>query len=89
MLKLIRMIPTLFVFLSLSAVASLAQTSTSRITGRVIDSKDAVVAGATVTVMNEATGVSQTQTTTDTGLYAFGSLPVGSYTGTVEQSGFK
>ncbi len=89
MLKLIRMIPTLFVFLSLSAVASLAQTSTSRITGRVIDSKDAVVAGATVTVMNEATGVSQTQTTTDTGLYAFGSLPVGSYTVTVEQSGFK
>src|SRR5215213_8918167 len=66
-----------------------AQTSTSRITGRVVDAKQASVPGATVTITNEATGVSQTQTTTDAGVYAFEALPVGEYTVAVEQSGFK
>src|SRR5262245_45160553 len=66
-----------------------AQTSTSRIVGRVSDAKQATVAGATVTVTNESTGVSQTQTTTEAGVYAFDSLPVGNYSITVEQSGFK
>src|SRR5262249_44153371 len=65
------------------------QTGTSRITGRVFDSKLAAVAGANVTVTNEATGVPQTQTTTDAGVFAFDSLPVGDYTVTVEQTSFK
>jgi hypothetical protein len=73
-------------FVPLNAVA---QTSTSRITGRVADSKQASIAGANVTITNEATGVSQTQTTTEAGLYAFEALPVGDYTVTVEQNGFK
>jgi hypothetical protein len=66
-----------------------AQTSTSRITGRVLDAKQASVPGASVTITNEATGVSQTQTTTEAGVYAFEALPVGDYTVTVEQNGFK
>src|SRR5690349_17716723 len=66
-----------------------AQTSTSRINGRVVDAKQASIAGANVTITNEATGVSQTQTTTDSGIYAFEALPVGDYTVTVEQNGFK
>src|SRR5262249_18925537 len=49
----------------------------------------AVVPGATVTAKNEATGVTYTQTTTDSGLYSFSSLPVGNYTITVEKQGFK
>lgn len=65
------------------------QTGTSRITGRVYDSKQAAVAGASVTITNEATGVSQTQTTTDAGVFAFDSLPVGDYSISVEQTGFK
>src|SRR6188474_1466280 len=85
------------IFLFIAAIAlvittsadALAQTSTSRILGRVVDAKQASVAGATVTVINEATGVSQTQTTTDSGVFAFDSLPVGAYTVAVEQSGFK
>lgn len=67
----------------------IAQTSTSRILGRVVDGKQASIAGASVTVTHEATGVTQTQTTTDSGVFAFDSLPVGTYTVTVEQSGFK
>ena len=66
-----------------------AQTSTSRITGRVVDAKQASVPGATVTITNEATGVSHTQTTTDAGLYAFEALPVGDYSVAVELTGFK
>src|SRR5688572_11437777 len=68
---------------------SVAQTGTSRITGRVVDSKEASVPGANVTVINEATGVSQTQTTTEAGVFAFDSLPVGNYTVVVELAGFK
>lgn len=89
MLKATRPISLLFVLFALTTVSVLAQTSTSSITGRVVDSKDAILPGATVTVTNEATGLSQTQTTTESGVYAFASLPVGTYTVTVEQAGFK
>jgi hypothetical protein len=71
------------------AVCVWAQTSTSRISGTVTDSTGAVVAGAKVTAKHEATGVAYTQNTTEAGLYSFPSLPVGSYTITVEQAGFK
>src|SRR5262245_37307344 len=71
------------------AVCVWAQTSTSRISGTVTDSTGAVVAGAKVTAKHEATGVTYTQNTTEAGLCSFPSLPVGSYTITVEQAGFK
>ncbi len=79
----------LFVVVALFAVSATAQTSTSRITGRVLDAKQASIPGASVTITNEATNVSQTQTTTEAGVYAFEALPVGDYTVTVEQAGFK
>jgi hypothetical protein len=71
------------------ATTAFAQTGTSNITGSVTDSTGAVVPGATVTAKNEATGVTSTQTTTDSGVYAFSALPVGNYTITVEKQGFK
>lgn len=89
MLKFTRPISLLFVLFALTTASVSAQTGTSSITGRVVDSKDAILPGATVTVTNEATGLSQAQTTTDSGAYTFASLPVGSYTVTVEQTGFK
>src|SRR6266536_4064452 len=66
-----------------------AQTGTSNISGTVRDTTGAVVPGATVSAKNEATGVTSTQTTTDSGVYAFSSLPVGNYTITIEKQGFK
>ncbi|HEV2826651.1 MAG TPA: TonB-dependent receptor [Pyrinomonadaceae bacterium] len=66
-----------------------AQTGTSNISGSVTDQQGAAVPGATVTAINEATGVKSTQTTTESGVYAFSSLPVGNYTITVEKAGFK
>ena len=75
--------------LLVSCLISFAQTGTSNITGTIRDSNGAAVPGATVTAKNEATGVTSTQTTTDSGLYSFSSLPVGNYTITVEKQGFK
>ncbi|MGI8836451.1 MAG: carboxypeptidase-like regulatory domain-containing protein [Pyrinomonadaceae bacterium] len=77
MLNCTRSILVLFVLLASSAPVALAQTGTSRISGRVVDTKEASVPGASVTVTNEATGLSQTQTTNECGVYAFASLPVG------------
>src|SRR5438105_6082109 len=77
------------ILIALGLTAAIAQTGTSNITGSVRDVNGAVVPGATVTAKNEATGVTSTQTTTDSGLYAFSSLPVGKYTITVEKQGFK
>jgi len=77
------------ILLTIAATFAVAQTGTSRITGRVVDAKQASIAGASVTITNEATRVTQTQTTTEAGVYSFDSLPVGNYTITVEQSGFK
>ncbi|MGI8742616.1 MAG: carboxypeptidase regulatory-like domain-containing protein [Bryobacteraceae bacterium] len=79
---------TVLLFLCACCLA-LAQVSTSEITGTVHDSTGAVVPGANVTATNEATGVTYRQTTTNTGLYAFPAMPVGSYTITADITGFK
>src|SRR5947199_5619269 len=83
-----RSVIRLTIFL-LTAALAIAQTATSRITGTVSDVSGALVPGATVTARNEATGVTYTQTTTEAGLYAFPSVPVGTYTVSVALQGFK
>src|SRR5947209_6829228 len=75
--------------LLLAAAFALAQTSTSEISGTVRDNTGAVVPGASVTLTNEETGLTYKQRTTDSGLYSFPALSVGSYTVTVEAQGFK
>ncbi len=72
-----------------AGTASWAQTGTSRATGQVLDPTGAVVAGASVTLTNEATGIDYKTTTTDAGTYLFDALPPGTYTVRVEFSGFK
>jgi hypothetical protein len=79
----------LLVLLVFSAAAGFGQTSTSRITGTVTDPSGAVVPAASVTAINEATGITYTQVTTEGGLYSFPSLPIGLYTIKVELTGFK
>ena len=89
MLKPANLIGSLLVLLVICVSAALGQTGTSGISGTVRDVNGAVVPNATVTAKSEATNVSQNQNTTDSGLFAFTSLPVGNYTITVEKSGFK
>jgi hypothetical protein len=65
------------------------QGTTSRVTGTVQDANGGAVVGATVTLTNEATAVSFTTETSDSGVYAFDLVQVGNYSLTVEKQGFK
>lgn len=65
------------------------QTGTSSLHGKVLDSSRAVIAGARVTVANEAQAISRDTTTSSTGEFEFLALPPGTYVLTVEKSGFK
>lgn len=62
---------------------------TASISGTVTDPSGAVVAGASVTATNVETGVDTTLTTNTQGFYSFQSLPLGNYTISVQQTGFK
>jgi hypothetical protein len=70
------------------AAAAFAQFQTGTVEGTVTDPTGKVVAGATVTLTNPKTGTSQTATSSDAGLFRFGSLVPGDYTLTVEGAGF-
>jgi len=89
MSKLAHLTCSFLILVALSVTTAFAQTGTSNITGSVRDANGAIVPGASVSAKNEATGVVNTTATTDSGLYAFSSLPVGLYTITVEKQGFK
>lgn len=79
-----------FVMLAVALGASLswAQTSTTSLRGTVVDPKEAVVAGAEVTIANSETGFTRTARTDDHGFYQFLEIPPASYTLTVTAPGF-
>lgn len=66
-----------------------AQTGTTSLHGKVLDSSRAVVAGARVTIANQAQGLSRDVTTPSSGEFEFLALPPGTYVLTVEKAGFK
>src|SRR2546428_900802 len=66
-----------------------AQTITGSITGTVVDSSGAIVAGSKVTVTNEATGAGRTLTTTDNGGFIFTNLVPMTYSVKVELPRFR
>src|ERR1044072_8206507 len=70
------------------AVAS-GQGTTSRVTGTVHDANGAAVAGAMVTLTNEATGASFTTTTSEPGTSSSDLVQVVNYPDTIEKQGFK
>lgn len=78
--------------LSLCVICStmmFAQGTGGRILGRVADPSGAVLAGVTVTATNEATGVSRTALTNDSGDYVLVSVQPATYTIQYELTGFK
>jgi hypothetical protein len=86
---------TNFKFLSLMiglvfafTMAAFGQSQTGTVEGTVTDPTGKAVSGATVTLTNPRTGNSQTATTTDQGLFRFGSLVPGDYSLSVEGAGF-
>ena len=66
-----------------------AQTFRGTILGTVTDTSGAAIGGATVVVKNVDTGLSRTVTTSTDGSYSVPELPIGNYTVTVENAGFK
>jgi hypothetical protein len=73
----------------LLAVTAFGQGTTGTLTGTVTDPSGAVVAGATVTIVNPATGAERTAETNSAGIFEVQALPPGKYTITVEAKGFK
>jgi hypothetical protein len=72
------------------STTGLAQELAATLTGTVTDPSGAVVAGATVSVHNNETGVDvRSLTTTSTGNFNITNLPAGRYTVTVRNAGFE
>ena len=68
---------------------SLAQTTSGSVAGNVNDPNQASVSGATVVIADEAKGFSQRATTDKEGRFVFPQLPPGTYTLSIEATGFK
>ena len=75
--------------LLLTAVAAMSQATTGSLKGTVTDTNGALVAGATVTIKNQATGSVATSSASGDGAFEATNLLPGAYTVTVEASGFK
>jgi hypothetical protein len=67
----------------------LAQGASGRILGRVADPTGAVLSGAKITLLNEATGISRDAKTNDSGDFSFVEVVPGTYTVQFELTGFK
>src|SRR5450631_1960957 len=74
-------------FLALGTLAG-AQSATTSLHGTISDAKGAMVAGATVTLNNPATGFSRTLKSDDQGSYQFLEMPPSTYIMTVTAPGF-
>lgn len=82
-----RLIAVVSFFLALATLA-FAQSATTSLRGTISDAKGAVVAGATVTLTNQATGFSRTIKTDGQGSYQFLEVPPAGYVVTVKAAGF-
>jgi hypothetical protein len=71
------------------AVSAFAQGGNATITGTVYDQDKAVLPGVTVTVTNEATGISRDTVTGPEGLFVIPTLLPGTYTVRAELAGFQ
>lgn len=79
---------SLFLLLWVSAVTIYAQNATTSMRGVVRDPSGAVVPGATITLLNSATGQSFTAKSGGAGDYQVSQIPPATYTISVEAAGF-
>src|SRR5579872_3889107 len=68
---------------------SFAQAVNATLLGSVTDATGAIVPGAKVTITEASTGTTRTGVTNDSGNYTFPDIPPGTYSVSVERSGFK
>src|SRR5262245_44685290 len=84
-----RQILSTSVVMALLTMTAWSQTFRGGISGSVTDNAGAVIAGASVQIVNQSTGLTRTQETTSSGDFTFAELPVGFYTLTVNRQGFQ
>ncbi|MCS6885362.1 MAG: carboxypeptidase regulatory-like domain-containing protein [Acidobacteriota bacterium] len=75
--------------LACAAITGYAQSATGGIRGTITDQTGAVIAGAEVSIRNNATGAEANAVTNQEGIYRIPSLPPGQYTMTITAAGFK
>lgn len=78
----------LILMLSVQLCFGQASAINGQIEGTILDPAGAAVSGAAVTVTNTSTGYTQKSESSNSGLYRFSVLPLGTYELTVESSGF-
>src|SRR5215469_16486715 len=78
-----------FVLSTAGALWAQSTISTGSIQGTVTDPNGAVVSGATVTIINKATGTAAKTSTNAAGSYSSGALQPGQYDVRVENKGFR
>jgi len=71
------------------SVSSMAQTSSGQISGRVVDSSGAAIAGAVVTLTNQTTSEVRTDKTEGSGEFVFVAVQPGTFTVTITEPNFK
>jgi hypothetical protein len=86
--KILRRILMMLIAAVLSATPLLAQTTAANLSGTVRDESDALVAGATVTVNNAATGFKRAVVTDSDGAFFVPQIPPNTYSVKVEREGF-
>lgn len=85
----LRRMVTLLGFAVLATLTAHAQINTATLTGRVTDPSHAAIPEAHIQIVNENTGFAKATISDISGGYTFSFLPLGSYTVTVESSGFE
>jgi hypothetical protein len=81
--------PTLVLIFFLTAQLCFAQTEGARISGRVTDPTDVVIAGAECKITNIETNVSTITTTNQEGIYVIPDVHPGTYRLTILKEGFR
>lgn len=76
-------------FVALGSAWAQSQVGGASLNGTVNDASQAVVTGATVKLSNSETGYSRTVSSNEAGLFSFVRVPVGSYSLSVEKTGFR
>ncbi len=80
---------TLLIVLIPSCTCMAQLAGTGSIQGTVTDSTGAVIPGASVTITNDATQVTQNSVSNSQGLYTFPNIHIGTYTLRVTSNGFQ
>jgi hypothetical protein len=81
-------IPALAVLLAWPGVVQ-AQRFTGELSGSVVDESGAVIPGADVALINDASGAARRTVTNSDGFFAFSAVPAATYTVTITLQGFK